>query len=69
MAHFCPFRACFHSKRCQGERPLRRYSRDMTAAWEVTEKMNITLIPVEDHNWFAMVGKDERFKGPAEFLL
>jgi hypothetical protein len=52
----------------EGERPLRKYSRDMSAAWEVMEKMNITLIPVEGQKWFAMVGKDERFKGPAEFL-
>jgi hypothetical protein len=52
----------------QGERPLRKYSREMSAALEVMEKMNITLIPVEGLKWFAMVGKEERFTGPAEFL-
>lgn len=52
----------------KGDRPLRKYSRDMTAAWEVMEKMNITLIPVEDGQWFAMAGHAQRWKSPAEFV-
>lgn len=52
----------------KGERPLRKYSRDISAAWEVAEKMNITLIPVAGDTWFAMVGKHERWESPADFL-
>ncbi len=51
-----------------GDRPLRKYSRDITAAWEVAEKLNITLIPVENKSWFAMAGKDQRWSSPADFL-
>jgi hypothetical protein len=51
-----------------GDRPLRKYSRDMTAAYEIMEKMNITLIPIEDGQWFAMAGHTERWKSPAEFV-
>jgi hypothetical protein len=32
------------------------------------EKMNITLIPVDGKKWFAMVGKEEHFSGPADFI-
>lgn len=52
----------------EGERPLRKYSRDMTSALEVMEKMNITLIPVEEGQWFAMAGRPQRWKNPAEFM-
>jgi hypothetical protein len=51
-----------------GERPLRKYSRDMAAALEVMQKMNISLIPVEGAQWFAMVGHEKPWESPAEFL-
>lgn len=51
-----------------GDRPLRKYSREIAAAWDVMDKMNITLIPVEDGQWFAMVGQEKRWKSPAAFL-
>jgi hypothetical protein len=51
-----------------GERPLRKYSKEISAAWEVVEKMAMTLIPVDDDKWFAFVGHGERWKGPAEFI-
>lgn len=51
-----------------GERPLRKYSRDITAAWEIVEKMGVTVIPVADGNWFAFVGTGQRWQSPAEFL-
>lgn len=51
-----------------GERPLRKFSRDITAAWEIVEKMGITVIPVADGNWFAFVGTGERWKSPTEFV-
>ena len=49
-------------------RPLRAYSKDIGAAWEVAEKMQITLIPIEGGKWFAMAGKHEGWSSPAEFL-
>jgi hypothetical protein len=53
----------------KGTRPLNHYSTDMAAAWEVVEKMGITLIPIENANWFALVGgKDGRWRSPAEFM-
>lgn len=51
-----------------GERPLRKFSRDITAAWEIVEKMGVTVIPVEDGKWFAFVGTGARWKSPAQFL-
>lgn len=51
-----------------GERPLRKFSRDITAAWEVVEKMGVTIMPVEDNQWFAFVGTGQRWKSPAEFM-
>jgi hypothetical protein len=50
------------------ERPLKRYSTDMSAAWEVAAKMKIALIPIEDHSWFALVGGDRAWASPAEFI-
>jgi hypothetical protein len=52
----------------KGERPLRKFSRDIAAAWEVVEKMGITIIPVEDSGWFAFVGTGRSWKSPAAFL-
>lgn len=48
-------------------RPLRAYSQDISAAWEVVQKLGISLIPVEQ-GWFAMVGEGGGWKSPAEFL-
>jgi hypothetical protein len=42
-----------------GDRPLRNYSNDMQFAWEVAEKMKITLIPIVGGQWFAFVGSPE----------
>ena len=51
-----------------GDRPLRKYSKEITAAWEVVEKMNVTLIPVAEKGWFALAGKEARYESPAEFI-
>lgn len=40
----------------KGDRPLRNYSKELEWAWEVAEKMKITLIPVGAGNWFAFTG-------------
>jgi hypothetical protein len=52
----------------KGTRPLAAYTTDMTAAWEVVERMSITLIPIENGGWFALAGKPERWKSPADFM-
>ncbi len=52
----------------KGERPLRKYSREIAAAWEVVEKMGITIIPVENGQWFAFVGTGEPWQSPAAFV-
>lgn len=54
----------------QGERPLRKYSREIEWAWDVAEKMKITLIPVENNQWFAFVGPGDKdgWTSPMEVL-
>lgn len=52
----------------KGTRPLANYSTDIVAAWEVAERHAITLIPVKENAWFALVGKGERWSSPADFL-
>jgi hypothetical protein len=44
----------------KGDRPLRNYSKEMEWAWEVVEKMKVTLIPIEGGQWFAFVGPREK---------
>ncbi|RZA26050.1 MAG: hypothetical protein EOP10_04855 [Proteobacteria bacterium] len=48
-------------------RPLRSYSSDMGAAWEVVEKMGISILPVEQ-GWFALVGNAKGWESPADFI-
>ncbi len=49
-------------------RPLRAYSTDISAAWEVVRKMGITLIPIENEQWFGLVGPSRGWTSPAELL-
>lgn len=51
-----------------GERPLREYSKEIGAAFDVAKKLNISLIPIEGGQWFALAGKMEGFTSPAEFI-
>ncbi len=51
-----------------GERPLRKYTTDMLYAWEVAEKLGVTVIPIVDGLWFAFVGKEERWTSPSDFI-
>ncbi|HXH30652.1 MAG TPA: hypothetical protein VNJ01_07550 [Bacteriovoracaceae bacterium] len=51
-----------------GERPLREYSREIGAAFDVAIKMNISLIPIEGGSWFALAGENEGFSSPATFI-
>jgi hypothetical protein len=48
-------------------RPLRPYSEDIAAAWEIVEKLGITLLPVES-GWFALVGDKQGWSSPADFI-
>lgn len=51
-----------------GERPLREYSKEIGAAFDVAKKLNISLIPIEGGQWFALRGKEEGFSSPASFI-
>lgn len=51
-----------------GERPLRVYSKEIGAAFDVAKKLNISLIPIEGDQWFALKGGNEGYKSPAEFI-
>lgn len=48
-------------------RPLRPYSQDMGAAWELVEKLGISVLPVEQ-GWFALVGNARGWESPADFI-
>jgi hypothetical protein len=52
----------------KGTRPLRSYSTDIEAAWEVAQAMAISIVPIENKEWFAFVGRSGGWKSPAEFL-
>ena len=49
-------------------RPLRAYSTDISAAWEIVRKMGITLIPIENEQWFGLVGPARGWSSPGELL-
>lgn len=51
-----------------GERPLREYTKEIGAAFDVAKKLNISLIPIEGGQWFALAGKAEGFGSPAQFI-
>ena len=49
----------------KGTRPLANYTTDISAAWEVAEHMAITLVPIQENSWFALVGRGSRWASPA----
>ena len=57
-----------YEKTPKGDRPLRFYSREIEAAWEVVEKMGITMIPIVNNTWFALIGPKDGWKSPADFI-
>lgn len=68
-----PKKGVWYEATPQGNRPLRNYSKDIEAAFEVAERMGIALIPIskkEGGGWFALVGNGGAggWSGPAEFL-
>jgi len=58
----------FYEATPRGTRPLRSYSKEMNDAWEVVEAMGITIIPIENGQWFALVGPNAGWKSPGQFL-
>lgn len=48
-------------------RVLPVYTLDIQAAWEVVERLAMTVIPV-DAGWFAFVGNGRPWSSPAEFI-
>ena len=57
-----------YEKTQNGDRPLRFYTKDMAAAWEVAEKLGISLIPIEIGMWYALVGTNNGWHSPREFI-
>lgn len=57
----------FESLASGQSRPLRSYSQDISAAWEVVDKLGISLLPVEQ-GWFALVGNQRGWESPADFI-
>lgn len=55
-------------QRPEGSRPVRPYSTDIGAAWEVVEKLGVTLLPVEHGSWFALAGPRREWKSPDELI-
>lgn len=60
-----------HERAGEVKRPLRNYTREMEWAWEVADKMRITLVPVRTGEWFAFAAGEQGWESPqafAEFL-
>lgn len=51
-----------------GERPLREYSKEIGAAFDVAKKLNISIIPIQGGSWFALAGGNDGFETPADFI-
>lgn len=56
-----------HEKAGEMKRPLRSYTREMEWAWEVADKMRVTLVPLKDGQWFAFVTGQEGWENPQQF--
>jgi hypothetical protein len=52
----------------KGPRPLRAYSSEIAAAWEVVEHLGMTVIPIENNQWFVLATGRDGFKSPAHFI-
>ncbi len=52
---------------CGQTRPIRSYSQDIAAAWEIVEKLGVSIVPVEQ-GWFALIGQTKAWESPADFM-
>lgn len=57
-----------YEQTAKGSRPLAPYSSEMEFAWEVARKMHISVLPIEGDSWFAIVGRGDGWKSPADFI-
>lgn len=57
-----------HESAPLGERPLRKYSKEMEWAFEVAKHARIALLPIEGGQWFAFAASNEGWKNPSEML-
>ncbi len=52
----------------KGDRPLSPYSQLMSCAWLVAEKMRISLVAIENSQWFAFTASNDGWPSPDVFL-
>jgi len=57
-----------HEKTAEGKRPLRNYTKEIEWAWEVADRLKITLLPVEGGRWFAFSAENEGWESPQAFV-
>lgn len=56
-----------HEKTAEGKRPLRNYTKEVEWAWEVARAMRISVLPVNEDQWFAFKAENNGWKSPQEF--
>ncbi len=57
-----------HESSEKGPRPLKNYSKEIVWAWQVAEKMRVSLVPIEGGQWFAFAGPIGGWENPEAFL-
>ena len=50
------------------DRPLHPYSKDMAWAWDIAEKMKISLVAIEGDQWFAFAASNDGWPSLDAFL-
>jgi hypothetical protein len=56
-----------HEKTPLGTRPLRHFTKEIEWAWQVADKMRISLIATQDGQWFAFTANNQGWSSPEEF--
>lgn len=56
-----------HERAGDVKRPLRNYTKEMEWAWEVADRMRITLVPVRTGEWFAFAAGEQGWESPQAF--
>lgn len=63
-----PKNKVLHENAPLGERPLRKYSKEIEWAMEVAKKARVALLPIEGGQWFAFAANNEGWTNPTEML-
>lgn len=63
-----PKNKVLHESAPLGERPLRKYSKEIEWAFEVAKQARISLIPIQGGQWFAFAANNEGWQSPQELL-